>query len=120
MTYGLQKLGVLGGQAVPLAGMMGLAALIETLGGLLIMIGFFTRLLAFIASERWRPRTSWHTRRVGYGRCRTRTRPQDCFASRSCISRRVALVSGALTRPAAARPNAKARMYSGTIRRMKG
>jgi putative oxidoreductase len=50
MTYGLQKFGVLGGQAVPLAGMMGLAAVIEVLGGLLIAIGLFTRPAAFIAS----------------------------------------------------------------------
>lgn len=50
ITYGLQKLGMLGGQAVPLAGRMGVAALIETLGGLLIAIGFFTRSAAFIAS----------------------------------------------------------------------
>ena len=50
MTYGLQKFGLLGGQAVPLAGMMGLAAAIEVLGGLLIAIGLFTRPAAFIAS----------------------------------------------------------------------
>ena len=50
MTYGLQKFGFLGGQAVPLGGMRGLAAVIELLGGLLIAVGFFTRPAAFISS----------------------------------------------------------------------
>ena len=50
MTYGLQKFGMLGGQAVPLAGRMGVAALIETIGGLLIAVGLFTRPAAFIAA----------------------------------------------------------------------
>lgn len=48
--HGLQKFGMLGGQAMPLASMMGVAAVIESVGGLLIMIGLFTRPAAFIAS----------------------------------------------------------------------
>ena len=49
--HGAQKLfGVLGGQQVPLMGMMGLAGIIEFAGGLLIAIGFLTSIAAFIAS----------------------------------------------------------------------
>lgn len=49
--HGLQKLlGVLGGQRVALASMLGAASLIETVGGLLVMIGLFTSPAAFICS----------------------------------------------------------------------
>jgi putative oxidoreductase len=48
--HGLQKFGLLGGQAVPLASLFGVAAIIETVGGLLVMIGLFTRPAAFVAS----------------------------------------------------------------------
>ena len=49
--HGAQKLfGVLGGQQVPLMGLMGLAGIIEFAGGLLIAIGFLTSIAAFIAS----------------------------------------------------------------------
>jgi putative oxidoreductase len=49
--HGAQKLfGVLGGKAVPLASQSGLAGLIEFVGGLLIAIGLFTPIAAFIAS----------------------------------------------------------------------
>ena len=50
MFHGLQKFGLLGGQMVPLASLFGLAAVIETVGGLLIMIGFQAGLVAFICS----------------------------------------------------------------------
>jgi putative oxidoreductase len=50
LIFGLQKFGLLGGQAVPLASMQGAAGIIETVAGLLIMIGLFTRPAAFIAS----------------------------------------------------------------------
>jgi len=49
--HGAQKLfGVLGGQQVPLMGMMGLAGIIEFAAGLLIAIGFLTSIAAFVAS----------------------------------------------------------------------
>ncbi len=49
MQHGAQKLfGVLGGDAVPLASMMGLAGVLEFFGGLLIVVGLFTRVVAFI------------------------------------------------------------------------
>ena len=49
--YGLQKtMGWFGGQAQPLMSMQGAAGTIETVCGLLILIGLFTRLAAFIAS----------------------------------------------------------------------
>jgi len=49
--HGAQKLfGALGGNAVPLASLSGLAGLIELVGGLLIAIGLFTPIAAFIAS----------------------------------------------------------------------
>jgi putative oxidoreductase len=50
MFHGLQKFGLLGGQTPPLAGLMGVAAVIEAVGGLFIMIGLLTRPVAFIAS----------------------------------------------------------------------
>lgn len=50
LIYGLQKWGLLGGTLVPLASMQGAAGVIETVCGLLVMIGWFTRPAAFIAS----------------------------------------------------------------------
>jgi putative oxidoreductase len=50
LIFGLQKFGFLGGQAVELASMQGGAAIIETVGGLLIMIGLLTGPAAFVAS----------------------------------------------------------------------
>ena len=49
--HGAQKLfGVLGGQQVALVSLRGLAGCIELVGGLLIAVGLFTRIAAFIAS----------------------------------------------------------------------
>jgi len=46
--HGGQKLfGWFGGTASPIASMMGVAGLIELVGGLAILVGFFTRLAAF-------------------------------------------------------------------------
>ena len=50
LFHGLQKFGVLGGQMVPLASLAGAAAVIETVGGLLIMIGLATSPVAFLCS----------------------------------------------------------------------
>jgi putative oxidoreductase len=50
LFHGLQKFGVLGGQAVSLNSLAGAAALIETVAGPLIMVGFLTVPTAFIAS----------------------------------------------------------------------
>jgi putative oxidoreductase len=50
MTFGLQKFGMLGGEAVPLASLYGAAAIIEVVGGLSIAIGFLARPVAFIAA----------------------------------------------------------------------
>ena len=54
LFHGLQKLfGMFGGffgQVVPLASMFGVAGVIELLCGVLVMIGLFTRIAAFIAS----------------------------------------------------------------------
>jgi putative oxidoreductase len=51
LCYGLQKLfGWFGGPAANLATLMGAAGVVETVGGLLIMLGLFTRLAAFLAS----------------------------------------------------------------------
>jgi putative oxidoreductase len=51
LCYGLQKMfGWFGGQVAPLASMQGAAGVIETVCGLLIMVGLFTRLAAFLAS----------------------------------------------------------------------
>jgi len=49
--HGAQKLfGALGGQKMPLAGLMGVAGVIEFFGGLLIAIGLAAGWAAFIAS----------------------------------------------------------------------
>ena len=51
LCYGLQKmLGWFGGQVAPLASLQGAAGVIETVCGLLIMVGLFTRLAAFLGS----------------------------------------------------------------------
>ncbi len=51
LFHGLQKMfGVFGGRVVPLASLAGAAGIIEVVAGLLIMIGLFTRPIAFIAS----------------------------------------------------------------------
>ncbi len=49
MPHGAQKLfGALGGQAAPLASQFGVAGVLEFFGGLLVLIGLFTRPVAFI------------------------------------------------------------------------
>lgn len=49
MPHGAQKLfGAFGGQAVPLASQFGVGGILEFFGGLLILIGLFTRPVAFI------------------------------------------------------------------------
>lgn len=51
LCFGLQKMfGWLGGQAAPLMSLQGAAGVVETVCGLLIMVGLFTRLAAFLAS----------------------------------------------------------------------
>ena len=51
MLHGVQKLfGVLGGQPAELVSLIGVAAVIETVGGALIALGLFTRPAAFLAS----------------------------------------------------------------------
>jgi putative oxidoreductase len=51
LSFGLQKMfGWFGGNAAPLMTMQGAAGVIETVTGLLIMIGFLTKFAAFIAS----------------------------------------------------------------------
>ena len=51
LCYGLQKLlGWFGGPAASLATLQGAAGVVETVCGLLIMVGLFTRLAAFLAS----------------------------------------------------------------------
>ena len=65
--HGAQKLfglfGGFGGQpgaTAPLLSLMGVAGILEFFGGLLVMLGLFTRPVAFILSGRWQPPTSWH------------------------------------------------------------
>ena len=49
--HGLQKLfGMFDGTVVPLGSLLGVAAMVELIGGILIIVGLFTRLAAFIAS----------------------------------------------------------------------
>ena len=48
LQHGMQKLGVIGGATVPLASRLGVAAGLETVGGLLIVLGLLTRPVAAI------------------------------------------------------------------------
>ena len=51
LVHGLQKLfGMFDGTVVPLGSLLGVAAMVELIGGILIILGLFTRLAAFIAS----------------------------------------------------------------------
>ena len=51
LQHGAQKLfGALGGEAVELATLRGLAGVLEFFGGLLILLGLFTRPVAFLLS----------------------------------------------------------------------
>ena len=51
LCHGLQKFGMLGGQMQPfLSFPLGVAGLLEVVLGVLILIGLFTRLAAFVAS----------------------------------------------------------------------
>ena len=50
LFHGLQKFGIMGGGMVPMLGKLGLAAIIELVGGGLIMVGFMTSPIAFLAS----------------------------------------------------------------------
>jgi putative oxidoreductase len=51
IPHGAQKLfGVLGREAVPLMSLPGLAGVLEFFGGILILIGLFTRPVAFLLS----------------------------------------------------------------------
>jgi len=66
--HGAQKLfGVIGGQAAALTSQLGLAGIIEFVGGILIALGLFTSPVAFVASgemawayfQRHAPRGPW-------------------------------------------------------------
>lgn len=49
--HGAQKLfGLFGGQQMPLVSQLGLAAVIELVGGVMIAVGFLTSIAAFVAS----------------------------------------------------------------------
>ncbi len=50
LSHGLQKFGMFGGPARPLASLPGAAAMIEAVAGTLIVLGLFTRPAAFLAS----------------------------------------------------------------------
>jgi putative oxidoreductase len=50
LFHGLQKFGLLGSPMVPLASKLGAAAVIETVGGLMIMVGFATSPVALLCS----------------------------------------------------------------------
>lgn len=50
LFHGLQKFGLFGGQRVPLDSLLGAAAIIELIGGVLVAIGLLTPVAAFICS----------------------------------------------------------------------
>lgn len=74
LFHGLQKLfGMFGGQVVELASLRGAAGIIELLGGILVMIGLFTPMAAFICSGEMavayfmahQPRGTWPIQNAG-------------------------------------------------------
>ncbi len=101
MFHGLQKIfGMFGGMqgaTAPMMSMPWFAGVIETVGGVLVMVGLLTRVAAFICSGEMaaayfmvhQPRGTWPIQNGGSWRRFT--------ASRSCTSRRAALESGAST-----------------------
>src|SRR5688572_32849627 len=68
LLFGLQKMfGWFGGQQAQLMSLQGAAGAIETIGGLLIMIGLFTRVAAFVASGEMAVAYFYvHVMQVGY------------------------------------------------------
>ena len=48
LLHGLQKFGVLAGSGVPLGSRLGLAGVLELLGGTLLVLGLWTRPVAFV------------------------------------------------------------------------
>ena len=50
LLHGVMKFGLLGGTQVEMVSLLGLAAIIEVVGGALIIVGLFTKPVAFIAS----------------------------------------------------------------------
>jgi putative oxidoreductase len=65
--HGAQKLfGVLGGQAQPLFSIMGLAGVIELVGGFMIALGIFTSWVAFIAAGQMAVAYFWRHVPMGF------------------------------------------------------
>ena len=50
LFHGLQKLGIMGGAMVPPLSKLGIALVIEAVGGALVMVGFMTSPVAFLCS----------------------------------------------------------------------
>ena len=48
LQHGLQKFGMLGGRVVPLDSLLGVAAVLELVGGALLVLGLFTKPVAVI------------------------------------------------------------------------
>lgn len=100
MEHGTQKL--LGFPALPqmeitLLSLVGIAGLLELVGGALLALGLFTRPVAFILSARWRSPISWRTRRKTSSRFSMGGTGRFCTASSSSISPPLALAPGRWT-----------------------
>jgi putative oxidoreductase len=73
LFHGLQKFGLLGSPMVPLVSKLGAAAVIETVAGLLIMVGFATSPVALLCSGEMayayftahQPRGTWPIKNQG-------------------------------------------------------
>ena len=67
LCFGLQKMfGLFGGQVAPLMSLMGAAGVVETVCGLLIMVGLLTKPAAFLASGEMAVAFVWiHLRLMG-------------------------------------------------------
>ena len=97
LFHGLQKFGLLGGEMVRLASMRGAAAVIETVGGLLIMIGFQAAPVAFICSGEMAYAYIMLHQPRGPGRFRTAESSPLCMRSCFSTSRRAAPEDSAWT-----------------------
>ena len=93
MQHGLQKYGLLGGfgpngGSVHFPSLMGWAGLIEITCGVLVLLGLFTRVAAFIASGEMALPISWRTRRTAAhcSRSTITAKCRRCWRSSFCTS----------------------------------
>src|SRR5213079_1290689 len=65
-----------GGGTAPVVSLVGLASILESFGGALLLVGLFTRPVAFLLAARWRWTISSATGRTVSGRCSISASPR--------------------------------------------